>query len=276
MSILIFVILAVAVPAVLVFRKIGKSRRRGRVAATPFPEGWETALNRSCHFYRAVPDDFKSRWRGLIRIFLDEVPLEGCRGYVVDEEMRLLIAAQATLLLLGAGRESFGNVDVVLIYPDAFVAEENVELDGFGHAAVMPSVRDGEAWGGQGMVVFSAKDVRHEARDPSSGRNVVLHEFAHQLDWADGAWEGGRRVRRARHSELSATLRREYKRLCDEVERGFPGVLDEYGAESPAEFFAVATEAFFTWPKELTEDCPDLYRELVAYYGLDPGEWGAG
>lgn len=274
MSIWIFVLLAAAFPAVFAFRKIGKSRRRKRLTAEPFPEGWEGTLNRSCHFYRVVPDALKPRWRRLIRIFFDEVPLEGCGGYVVDDEMRLLVAAQATLLLIASGNESYGNVDVVLIYPDAFIAEEHIELDGAGHTAVMPSVRDGEAWGGQGMVVFSAKDIRREARDPSSGRNVVLHEFAHQLDWADGVWEGGRRVRKARHSELSTTLRREYERLCDEVERGVPGVLDEYGAENPAEFFAVATEAFFTWPQELAEDNPDLYREFTDYYGLDPRQWG--
>lgn len=266
----IFLVLWALVASFWVIRKV---RHRRRLMAAPFPKEWAEILRRDSHLYRAVPETLKPRWHDLIRVFRDEVALEGCGGFAVTDEIRLAIAAQATLVLLGRDQESFRNVDVVLVYPDAFVAEERVELDGAGHAVVGPTVRDGEAWGGQGMVILSAKDVRRETRDPSSGRNVVLHEFSHQLDWAEGAWKDASVSLRESRSRFSETLAREYERLCDEVDRDVPGVLDDYGAENPAEFFAVATEAFFTWPGDLAGNCPDLYRELKGYYGLDPREW---
>ncbi len=130
--------------------------------------------------------------------------------------------------------------------------------------------RLGEAWG-QGVVVLSWDDVRRGAADMRDGQNVVLHEFAHQLDQEDGAADGAPILPgRSRYVAWARVLGAEYEQLRRDASRGRPSVLDDYGATNPAEFFAVATECFFEKPGLLRRRHPELYEELRAYYRQDP------
>jgi MtfA peptidase len=62
----------------------------------------------------------------------------------------------------------------------------------------------------------------------------------------------------------------EYEQLVEDAEEGRATLLDTYGAQSEAEFFAVATECFFDCPAELREGHPRLYELLQGYYLQDP------
>ena len=240
-------------------------RRRLEVASRPLTENERTLLSVHIGFYDRLPEELHPKLEGKIRVFLDEIGFEACGGLPeVTDEMRLVVAGLACLLLLESGYEDFGTLRSVLIYPDAYRAR-----DGLGEE----DVRLGESWQ-TGSVVLSWKSVAAGAVNAEDGLNVVLHEFAHQLDQADGLADGVPRLkRRADYTRWEAAFRESYRELCRRVERGEKTVLDSYGATNPAEFFAVATETFFEKPRQLAEAHEDVYRELVEFYGLDPVQW---
>ena len=123
-------------------------------------------------------------------------------------------------------------------------------------------------------MVLSWRSVAAGAVNPEDGRNVVLHEFAHQLDQANGPADGLPRLKaRGDYAQWAEAFRASYDRLCESVNRGRKTVIDPYGATNPAEFFAVATETFFEKPDQLSEAHPDVYEEMAEFYGLDPKAW---
>ncbi|NRB27806.1 MAG: zinc-dependent peptidase, partial [Roseibacillus sp.] len=135
------------------------------------------------------------------------------------------------------------------------------------------SIRLGESWR-NGSVVLSWQSVRQGSRNPEDGRNVVLHEFAHQLDQFDGRADGLPVLKsRGHYPEWAEAMQASYQKLRARVERGARTVLDDYGATNPAEFFAVATETFFEKPRQLMREHQGLYEQLKRFYGLDPLEW---
>lgn len=211
-----------------------------------------------------LPAEHHERLEGLMQMFMNELSFEACGGLrEVTDEMRLVISAQACLLLLESGYEDFGRLRSVLIYPDAYQVEDD---EGRG-------IRLGESWD-TGSVVLSWKSVMQGARNEEDGLNVVLHEFAHQLDQYAGDADGLPMLKRSGDIRRWAEAFNEsYDRLCDLVEDGRPTILDPYGATNPAEFFAVATETFFEKAEQLREHHPEVYRELKGFYGLDPAEW---
>jgi Mlc titration factor MtfA (ptsG expression regulator) len=190
---------------------------------------------------------------------------EACGGLEeVTEEMRLVIASQACLLLLESGYKDFGLLRSILIYPDAYVVRDEFGTE---------DVHLGESWE-TGSVVLSWRNVAEGARDPEDGLNVVLHEFAHQLDQADGGADGVPILkRRGEYREWAEVFTACYDLLCKRVNRGERTVLDDYGATNPAEFFAVATETFFEEPGQLKRAHRDVYEALQRFYGLDPLAW---
>jgi len=131
----------------------------------------------------------------------------------------------------------------------------------------------GESWV-QGQVLLSWQDVLKGGDDPADGNNVVIHEFAHQLDQAKGFANGAPALRsRADYQRWSAVMQYEFDALRERAARGEPGLLDSYGATDPAEFFAVASEVFFERAAELAYAHPALYQELSRYYRLNPLSW---
>jgi Mlc titration factor MtfA (ptsG expression regulator) len=183
------------------------------------------------------------------------------------------IAAQACVLLLGRKLWSFTRLPAILVYPRTYVVPEEVHIPG--GTLVQPVERAGESWR-YGEVVIAWDEVNQGPEDFCDGYNVVLHEFAHQLDQEDG-WVDGVPDLGDRESCRTWTrvLRKHYEELREVAEGDGEddGVLDSYGATNQAEFFAVATEAFFETPQELQEDAPDLYDVLRGYYKLDPAQW---
>jgi MtfA peptidase len=222
--------------------------------------------------FRRLPADLQLQLKRHVQVLLAEKPFIGCAGLVVTHEMRVLIAAQAALLLLNRRAGYFRNLRQILVYPGTFVAERSTtEPSGITREA--RHVLAGESWQ-QGQVILAWDAVLEGAATPNDGRNVVIHEFAHQLDQETGAANGAPFLgRRDRYTSWAAVLSAEFERLRDRVARGETGLIDSYGASDPAEFFAVVSEVFFERSPELVTEHPALHRELVAYYSIDPLSW---
>jgi Mlc titration factor MtfA (ptsG expression regulator) len=192
----------------------------------------------------------------------------GCGGLAIEEEMPIAIAAQAALLVLGLGPRALEHVSEVLLYPSAFESPLPRQHPG---GIVSEGTRLlGEAWS-KGPVILAWDEVRAGIDAREDRHNLVWHEFAHQLDWSDGAADGRppleRRVAQTRWYEV---LKAAYDALVAADARGRATVLDGYGATNPAEFFAVATEAFFGQPVALRRAQPELYQTLADYFVQDP------
>ena len=252
-----------------------KKQRREKLLQNPFPPEWEAILERNVPLYARLDDADRGELQGHIRVFLAEKHFEGCGGLTLTDEIRVTIAAQACLLLLHRETDYYRRLVTILVYPHAYIAKA-VEPIGGGVVLEGEVCRLGEAWR-DGVVVLSWDDVRAGASDLHDGHNVVLHEFAHQLDQEDGAADGAPILdRRSQYVAWARVLGAEYERLRRDAERGRRSVLDDYGATNPAEFFAVATECFFEKPAQMKKKHPALYEELREYYRQDPAEPGSG
>ena len=246
-----------------------RKSRRTKLRAEPLPEEWLRILERNVSLYGTLPPDDRRELQGHIQVFLAEKEFEGCGGLEITDEIRVTIAAQACVLLLHREADYYPGLHTILVYPSTYVAharrwsESGVVTEG-------PQVRLGEAWR-HGPVVLAWDEVEADAADVRDGHNVVFHEFAHKLDEEDGVHDGVPDLpRRSMYLAWARVLGREYEHLRRDAERGRPTVLDKYGAENPTEFFAVATECFFTTPAQLRRRHPELYAELAEFYRQDP------
>jgi MtfA peptidase len=247
-----------------------KQRRRDRIRSQPFSPAWLTTIQKNVPIFNGLPQADQRELQGHIQVFLAEKCFEGCGGLEMTDKIKVTIAAQACVLLLH--RESdYRRLFSILVYPHAYVAK-SIEPIGGGVALEGETARLGEAWK-DGVVVLSWDDVRQGASDLHDGHNVVLHEFAHQLDQEDGSADGAPILEHRSHVTWARVLSEEYDQLRRDAEQGRTSVLDEYGATNPAEFFAVATECFFEKPIQLRRKHPQLYEELKAYYRQDPASF---
>ena len=244
-----------------------KRRKREALRAQPFPEGWREMMDRDvAHVAKLSPAD-RAELEGLVQVFLAEKNIEGCGGLQLTDEMRVTIAAQACMLLLHRETDIYPELETVLVYPHAYRAKAT-RHDG---PVVVESedARLGESWT-RGVVVLAWDHVSSSARH-LGGDNVVLHEFAHQLDAEDGSMDGAPDLgSRARFKSWARVLGEEFAELSGRLHAGRPSDIDAYGATSPPEFFAVVTEMFFEKPHQLRKRHPELYAELAAFYRQDP------
>jgi Mlc titration factor MtfA (ptsG expression regulator) len=249
-----------------------KRRRRRRLRQTPFPPAQRAIIERNVPLFLMLPADQQEQLLGHVNVFLHEKGFEGCGGLVITDEIRLTIAAEACLLLLNRETDYYRGLGSILVYPARYVVDTTRHLPG-GIVAEGPQVRAGESWL-RGVVVLSWDDARHGAVNPGDGYNVVLHEFAHQLDGESGSVEGAPVLpERSMYGPWAEVMSREFARLRDDLAHGRRTVLRPYGATNPAEFFAVATETFFERPEAMRARHPELYAQLQLYYRQDPAAW---
>ena len=274
--ILIALLLLAALALLLggVFSLIKRRRRRDRwVATAPFPEKWRRILRRNMPVYHRLPDTLRAALELKIKAFLSTTTFEACGGLAsVPDEMAVTVAGYACLLVAGRpGATTYPKLSTILMYPDSFFSTAPARGDGpAGVRAADGEYRLGES-DARGVVALSWLEIRNNAVFSGNGRNVVLHEFAHQLDGEDSAvdgvpWLPTREARAAWRRDMGAA----YAKLRDEGENG---VLDTYGAKEPAELFAVATEAFFEDAHRFRDQNPDIHGHFVKYFGLDPARW---
>jgi Mlc titration factor MtfA (ptsG expression regulator) len=249
-----------------------KEIRRRKLRAKVFPDAWEEIVRRNVAHYCMLDDAERAQLRALVLVFLEEKNWEGCGGLVLTDEIRVTVAAQACLLLLGLPHDYYRNVLSILVYPSTVVPPQREP----GHFENVRGPLDpaqpilGQAFQ-QGPVVLVWDAVLHGGRHPEGGHNVVYHEFAHKLDVLDGAADGTPPLRdREEYRDWVEVCAREYLRLKRLADAGKKTFLDAYGATNEAEFFAVATEQFFDQPLLMKAHTPDLYRVLREYYRQDP------
>jgi Mlc titration factor MtfA (ptsG expression regulator) len=238
--------------------------------AQPFPSDWLAYLKANVFHYRLLKERERKRLREDLAVLIARKDWEGCRGLVITDEMKVTIAAQACLMLLGQEHNYFGGVRTILIYPSTFkVVDEQWQEEGW-----LPMIAGGQSVR-RGPVILSWDAALAEGRDPSKGANLVIHEFAHQLDFADGYAEGTLDLPGEDAERWEEVLDDEYHWLVNEVRRGHPTYLGEYAATNKSELFATASERFFTQPRKLRHYHPALYDMLKVAYALNPARWFA-
>ncbi|MGB5986060.1 MAG: M90 family metallopeptidase [Desulfobacterales bacterium] len=249
-------------------------RRRKKFAQAPFPSLWEDIIRRNVAHYCMLDDVQRAHLRALIQVFIAEKNWESAGGLELTDEIRVTIAAQACMLLLGLPHDYYRNVETIIVYPSTVIPpprkprffENTPALVALEHPII------GQAFH-QGPVIIIWDAALRGGRHPESGHNVIYHEFAHKLDMLDGAADGTPPLRdRAEYRDWVLTCSREYLRLKHDILKGKKSFLNAYGATNEAEFFAVATEQFFDQPRSMREHAPDLYRVLKEYYRQDPAE----
>jgi hypothetical protein len=246
-----------------------KSKRRERLRGTPLSPEQRAIVRQNVPYVATLSDADQRELEGHMQVFLAEKRFEGCGGLAMTDEIRLTIAAQACVLLLHRDTDYYSGLGSILVYPSAYVVKGTRQK--LGDLVVeSDQVRVGESWV-RGSVVLAWDAVQRGASNSHDGHNVVLHEFAHQLDAEDGAMNGAPDLgRRSSYSAWARALGAEYHDLLERVAAHQPGDIDAYGAISPAEFFAVVTEAFFEKGAQLRAKHPDLYEVLRAFYRQDP------
>lgn len=204
-----------------------------------------------------------------MQVFIAEKHFEGCAGLNITDEIRVTIASQACLLQLHRDGDCYPGLHTILVYPHAYVAA-GARPQPDGTITESPQARLGESWT-RGSVVLSWDDVLRGASDIHDGQNVVLHEFAHQLDAQSGSANGAPPLpQRSMYVAWARALSSSYQSLADDLAHHHRTLLGDYAATNPAEFFAVSTENFFERPVQLAKRRPELYEQLALFYKQDP------
>ena len=260
-----------AVLAWLIGRPLLAARRRGVLEARALTPAQCALLAHHWPGYARVPPALVPRLDALTAVFLGEKEFVGCGGLAVTPAMRLAVAAQACLLVLGREGPAYESLRSVLIYPSQFVVPDQWH-DEDGVVTEEELVLSGQAWD-VSRILLSWEDVQESGRGDEA-YNVVIHEFAHYLDLEAGGADGTPRMdSEAAGRRWAEVLGEEFGRLQSAVEREERHFLDEYGAHDETEFFAVASEAFFEQPREFARSLPSLYGVLRSFYRLDPAAW---
>jgi Mlc titration factor MtfA (ptsG expression regulator) len=249
------------------FDKIRSWRIRRIVARHPIAESlWRGALQR-CPAARRLGASDQATLRVLATLFLESKSLEPIKGLELDDADRVLLATHACLPILKLGMDWYDGWHSIIVYPDAFIPRRQ-QMDAAGVVHQSNTVMAGEAWG-RGPVILSWADVLSTGKKP--GHNVVIHEMAHKLDMLNGDANGFPPLhRRMNRRAWSQVFSKAWDRLKEEQRNGVELPIDPYALESPAEFFAVASEQFFETPANLRQHLPDVYRQLTQFYRQHP------
>jgi MtfA peptidase len=244
---------------------------RSEVLDQPFPPGFREHILRRVQCAELLTESELDKLEALVRIFNSEKSFEGGGGLSVTEEMRVTIAARACLLVLwrvALDEPLYADLDAIIVYPSTYRAERRRQE---GYVTIEEDeARLGESWT-QGVVVLAWDSVQSGVANAADGHDVVIHEFAHQLDAADGAMDGTPELDGLeRYAVWSKVASAEYQALVEAVEEHRKTSIDAYGATNGPEFFAVVVEQFFERPLALQRRHGALYAELARYFRFDP------
>ena len=251
-----------------------RDNRRKKILATPFPNEWERHIQNNIQYYQHLNNEEKKRLQDLIQIFIAEKHWLGCNSLELTDEIRVMIAAHACLMILALPNDYFRNVNSIYVYPTTIFSPESsigvFEVPTSPVEGPMPIL--GEAHH-SGPVILVWDAVKRETRHPEHGHNVVYHEFAHKLDMLDDSADGTPPLTTPEeYQRWIEVCSKEYLELCDKVEHGKPTFFDSYAATNESEFFAVVTEHFFCKPENMKRHHPKLYRVLQDFYRQDPAK----
>ncbi len=229
---------------------------------------WKAIIKKNVKFYNILPENLKKELHGLVQIFLNEKIFEGCGGLELTDEIKVTIAAQACILLLNRETDIYPTLRTILVYPHAYFGSVKQRMDD-GSILEGYQARLGESWS-SGQVILAWDEILQDTNDIQDGHNLVLHEFAHQLDNEYGGSDGVPEL--DKHSSYivwARVLTKDYNKLINDITHNKNYLINEYGATNPAEFFAVATEYFFEKPVQLKKRHPELYEQFKKFYKMD-------
>ena len=269
--IVIILLVTLALVGYILLKPYWVERKRNKIRSQPFPKEWRAILRRNVPYFYSMPADIQLQLKQHVLVFLAEKEFFGFEGQEINDEIRVTIAAQACLLLLNRKTNYYPKLKSIYVYPAAFIARHQ-STDAAGVLQNNPKVLSGESWE-LGKVVLSWKDSKQGALVFNDGHNVVIHEFAHQLDQETGVANGAPFLLRNKLKNWSSVLAGEYEQLRKNAHRGENTLLDHYGATNPAEFFAVASEVFFEQPAAMREQHYELYQQLSRFYHVNPAIW---
>lgn len=236
-----------------------RRRRRKRALETPFPNEWRAIAESRLPFYSGLDDEMRGIFEDELQVFVDRVAFFGAADLTITDEMRVVIGGSAVRLILGLDDSFYDRLKEIVVYPHDYKhpdREEGTRILGEAHHF--------------GTVVLSWPAVLAGISRPGDGHDTAVHEFAHVLDKTSLGFDGTPRLRaRADYAIWGDVLTHHYDRLR-EGKAPQADILRMYGATNEAEFFAVATEAFFERPEEMRRSAPDLFDELAKFYGYEP------
>lgn len=270
MALASFSLFAVLLGAALWYRRKLQRQRRDRLLATPLTQQQRNVLVKLVPIVRRLPEPLRPKLEGKINLFLDQITFRGNRGLEVSEGMKLSIAAQACLLIVNSP-VWYDTLRNVLIYPSAFRTRRST------HDGLVVHESDhgmlGESWS-RGPVVLSWDDALRGGLNPDDGHNVVIHEFAHQLDGLTGHTNGIPILRKGQaYLSWETAMLDAFHDHVKRVESGYHTLIDPYGATNHQEFFAEAVVTFFEKPRAMRSEEPALYTQLAELLALDPAQW---
>lgn len=246
--------------------------QRDKIRNMPFKKRWRKIIQKRMPYFKQMPTDLQLQLKQHIQVFLAEKNFIGCNGVKITDEIKITIAAQACLLLLNRKTDYYPKLKTILVYPGAFLKEQQKQNPD-GVQFTQKVALSGESWD-FGKIVLSWEDTLHGAHLPDDGHNVVIHEFAHQLDQENGTANGAPILGKGQSYKCwSKVFSAQFDLLKEQATAGVPSLFNYYGATNPAEFFAVASEVFFEQSNKFNREYPTLYKQLKQYYKVDPVYW---
>jgi Mlc titration factor MtfA (ptsG expression regulator) len=234
--------------------------RRRRAAKQPFPDAWRAILEETAPFYRRLDAASRARFEDKLKVFALTKAFIPAGGMVVDDRVKVMVAACAARLSMNLPGEHFARLVEIVVYPSHYKHPGGDDVVIFGEAHHI------------GTMVLSYDAVRQGLAVDGDGHNTAMHELAHVLDAADGSFDGTPVLRWAAYAPWARVMSKAFLELRGRSGARRRTVLRSYGATNEAEFFAVATEAFFEKPLQLRKKQPQLYEVLKEYYRVDPAE----
>jgi Mlc titration factor MtfA (ptsG expression regulator) len=237
--------------------------RRKKLRREPLPAGWLGHIEARCPFFADYDEATRRRFLDDVKVFVAEKHFfPGGELEAVTEEMQVVIAASAVRLVVHLDVSYYDRLREIVVYPGTYRHPDE-------EGGVLGEAHD---WG---VVVLSWDAVVQGLANPDDGHDTAIHELAHVLDRASGAFDGTPVLHSTGdYGPWGRVMSRHFLALRDGTEAGRRSLLRQYGATNEAEFFAVATETFFERPALLRDKCPELYEELARFYRVEPGNDG--
>ncbi len=240
--------------------------RYKRVRSMPFPKSYKTLLQ-PIHQYKALTFTHKEKLHFMILLFIDQKEFVVVK-MTINDDIKVIIAFYACLMRLGFELGEKDHVSTIIVYPEHFIVDESHTRNGIHHSRT--SVLEGQST--NGTVVISWQDIEQNIAQHSK-ENVIIHEFAHELDFEDGLADGTPLLENSNYKRWSEVFSKAFTTLRDltEMHKSSEGLtfLGDYALTNEAEFFSVCSERFFETPKALKKHFPDIYEELKLFYRLD-------
>ncbi|PCI59832.1 MAG: hypothetical protein COB35_10430 [Gammaproteobacteria bacterium] len=248
-----------------------KRKRFKQITSQPLSDEYKQLLFARLPIYKQLSPQLKADLEHKIVCFLHTKQFIGC-DLTITDEIKVTIAAEACLLIINRSSSCYAQLKWIYVYPSVFIAKQ-AQRNEYGIVSTKHRHLLGESWA-NGKVILAWDSVESGMANFHDGQNVVLHEFAHQLDQENGNANGAPLLyTKDGYRIWSQVFSEEFKALQQSLAEHKTSLIDRYGATNPAEFFAVVTELFFECPEQLAQQHAELFGLLQNYYRLDPRSW---